>query len=258
MYAIQLYRENTLTIIKLNSLCMLLYQVTPSHNHQIILEYPFILNHNCCFTECLWIYIKKQRIQFHKLCPLLFLVSPVHRMGCNRQGGPPPLQSPPLVRSRSCSKSPPPNLRPNAVALSSTPTSVGADYTATSDSEAHGRERSPNPRTDSNSVVADTAGHVPAPRWNRDRSSRLNSDSDSDAEATIGGGSVSSPRRTRDRSPQLHSDFDPDNSVASEDVGEGNTSPLPRVCRSTRIETSSIKPVSSVVFLCRVHLKKLP
>jgi hypothetical protein len=163
------------------------------------------------------------------------------------QGGPPPLQSLSLVHSRSRSKSPPPNLRPNAAVLSSTPTSVGVDYVTTSDSDTHGRvqspqrrrECSPNPRSDSDSA---TVGHIPAPRWNRECSPSHYSNSNLDAEAAIGGSCISSLRRTCDHSPRLHSD--PDNFVASEDVGEGNTSPLPRTSHSTRIETSNIKPVS--------------
>jgi hypothetical protein len=142
------------------------------------------------------------------------------------------------------------NLCPNATALSSSLTSVGSDYMTTSDFDTHGRiqspqrrhERSPNPRSDFNFAAADDAGRVLAPQGNRERSPRLYSNSDSDAKAAIGGGRVSSLRRTCDRSPRLHSDSD--NFVASEDVGEGNASPLPHVRRSTRIETSKIKPVS--------------
>ncbi|KAK3123631.1 hypothetical protein QOZ80_8AG0633860 [Eleusine coracana subsp. coracana] len=110
------------------------------------------------------------------------------------------------------------------------------------------RERSPTPRSDSDADgdAADAAGRVPSPRRNRERSPRLYSDSDSDSDddaAAAAAGRVSSPRRNRDRSPALHSDSD--NSGASEDGGrEGNVSP-PRARRSTRIETSNIKPVST-------------
>ncbi|KAK3121930.1 hypothetical protein QOZ80_8BG0662920 [Eleusine coracana subsp. coracana] len=183
-------------------------------------------------------------------------------------------QSPSPTRSRSRSKTPPPHLRPNAAALSS-PASDSDDAdrgqsprrsrerspTPRSDSEADAalladaalrvastkrrRERSPTPRSDSD-VDGDVAGRVSSPRRNRERSPRLYSDSDSDSDddaAAAAAGRVSSPRRNRDRSPALHSDSD--NSGASEDGGrEGNVSP-PRARRSTRIETSNIKPVST-------------
>ncbi|XP_062196431.1 probable transcription factor At1g61730 [Phragmites australis] len=118
--------------------------------------------------------------------------------------------------SRSRSKTPPPKLHPNAAALSSTPVSAGADFAAASDSDAGGR--------------------VPSPRRSdRERSPRLHSDSDA-------AGRVSSPRRSRERFPRLHSDSD--NSAASDD-GDRNASPPPRSRRSSRIETSNIRPISS-------------
>jgi hypothetical protein len=127
--------------------------------------------------------------------------------------------SPSPVRSRSRSKTPPPEPRPNAAALS-TPTYAGAGYAPASDSDADGR--------------------VQSPRRRRERSRTPRSDSDADATDR-----VPSLRRNCERSPRLYSDSDPDNSGGSEYADEGNASPLPRARRSTRIETSNIKPVSS-------------
>ncbi|CAO2206982.1 unnamed protein product [Urochloa humidicola] len=179
-----------------------------------------------------------------------------------RRNSPSPIPSRSPSRSRSRSKTPPPNLRPNAAALSSTPTSAGADFAAASDSDADagdgGRRRGVSPprrrgrkvpsrdRPDSDADAdASAGGRGPSPRRRRERSPSFRSDSDADA-----AGRVPSPRRNRERTPRLHSDSDSDNSEAaagSEDdgAGAGEASPLPRARRSTRIETSNIKPVST-------------
>ncbi|PUZ51838.1 hypothetical protein GQ55_6G222500 [Panicum hallii var. hallii] len=157
--------------------------------------------------------------------------------------------------SRSRSKTPPPNLRPNAVALSSTPTSAGADFAAASDSDAGGRvspprrrdrKGPPRDRLDSDADAdASAGGRAPSPRRRGERSPSFHSDSDADA-----AGRVRSPRRNRERTPRLRSDSDSDNSLAAagsedEGAGAGDASPLPRARRSSRIETSNIKPVST-------------
>ncbi|RCV18048.1 hypothetical protein SETIT_3G269200v2, partial [Setaria italica] len=171
-----------------------------------------------------------------------------------------PSRSPSRSRSRSRSKTPPPNLRPNAAALSSTPTSAGADFAAASDSDADAgggrgrvssprrrdRKGAPRDRLDSDADAdASAGGRAPSPRRRRKRSPSFHFDSDADA-----GGRVPSPRRNRERTPRLHSDSDSDNSAAaagSEDdgAGAGDASSLPRARRSSRIETSNIKPVST-------------
>uniref|UniRef100_A0A0D9X8R3 Glabrous enhancer-binding protein-like DBD domain-containing protein n=1 Tax=Leersia perrieri TaxID=77586 RepID=A0A0D9X8R3_9ORYZ len=131
-----------------------------------------------------------------------------------------PSRSVSLSPSRSRSKTPPSNLHPNPAALS-TPASAAVDFAAVSDSDA------------------DAAA----------------ADADADADARL-----ASPRRSRERSPRLHSDSD--NSAAAEveeadaeavavaaasDDGddEGNATPPPRSRRSSRVEPSSIKPISS-------------
>ncbi|KAG2579290.1 GLABROUS1 enhancer-binding protein-like [Panicum virgatum] len=176
-----------------------------------------------------------------------------------RRNSPSPVRSPSRFRSRSRSpsrsrsKTPPPNLRPNAAALSSTPTSAGADFAAASDSDAGGRaspprrgdrKGPPRDRLDSDADAdARSGGRAPSPRRRGERSPSFHSDSDADA-----AGRVRSPRRNRERTPRLRSDSDSDNSLApagSEDEGAGDASPLPRARRSSRIETSNIKPVST-------------
>ncbi|KAF8769496.1 hypothetical protein HU200_006532 [Digitaria exilis] len=172
-----------------------------------------------------------------------------------RRNSPSPIPSRSPSRSRSRSRTPPPNLRPNAAALSSTPTSAGADFAAASDSEANGaagggrrgspprrrdRKGPPRDRLDSD---ADADARAPSPRRRAERSPSFQSDSDADA-----AGHVRSPRRNRERTPRRRSDSDSDNSAAaagSEDAGAGDASPLPRARRSSRIETSNIKPVST-------------
>uniref|UniRef100_A0A0A9BR30 Glabrous enhancer-binding protein-like DBD domain-containing protein n=1 Tax=Arundo donax TaxID=35708 RepID=A0A0A9BR30_ARUDO len=152
--------------------------------------------------------------------------------------------SPSPIPSLSRSKSPPPNLQPNAAALSCTPVSAGADFAAASDSDAGGRVPSPTRRREHSPRLysdSDADGRAPSPSRNRERSPRPHSDSEADA-----GGRVPSPRRRRERSPRPHSDYDYDNSAAaaaSEDDGEA--SPPPRSRRSSRVETSNIKPVRS-------------
>lgn len=153
------------------------------------------------------------------------------------------------IPSRSRSKSPRPNLRPSA----STPTSAGADFAAASDSDAGNDENAPSPRRtyrerparhhlDSDADAnAGTDCRVPPPRRRGERSPSLHTDSDADA-----AGRVPSPRRNRERTPRLHSDSD--NSAAataSEEDGAGDASPLPRARRSSHMETSNIKPVST-------------
>ena len=149
--------------------------------------------------------------------------------------------------------------RPNAAALSSTPTSAGADFAAASDSDADAdagaggraspprredRKGPPRDRLDSDADAdARSGGRAPSPRRRGERSPSFHSDSDADA-----AGRVRSPRRNRERTPRLRSDSDSDNSLApagSEDEGAGDASPLPRARRSSRIETSNIKPVST-------------
>ncbi|CAO2202188.1 unnamed protein product [Urochloa humidicola] len=174
-----------------------------------------------------------------------------------RRNSPSPIPSRSPSRSRSRSKTPPPNLRPNAAALSSTPTSAGADFAAASDSDADAgggararvspprrrdRKGPSRDRPDSDADAdASAGGRGPSPRRRRERSPSFGSDSDA-------AGRVPSPRRNRERTPRLQSDSDSDNSEAaagSEDDGAGEASPLPRARRSTRIETSNIKPVST-------------
>ncbi|KAL6661632.1 hypothetical protein ACP70R_001016 [Stipagrostis hirtigluma subsp. patula] len=169
-----------------------------------------------------------------------------------RRRSPSPIQS---SRSRSPSKTPPPKSHPNANAFSLTPASAAAaaaiaDFEAASDSDADGRAPSPrrgdrgrSPRHHSDSD-AGGRGRSPSPKRYRRRSPRPHSDSDAGA-----GGRSPSPRR--DRSPGLHSDSDAEAeaaaAAASEDdgVGAGNASSPPRSRRSSRIESSNIKPIST-------------
>ncbi|KAL6858806.1 hypothetical protein ACP4OV_017808 [Aristida adscensionis] len=173
---------------------------------------------------------------------------PQHR----RRRSPSPTRS---SRSRSRSKTPPlPNPHPNAAAFAMTPASGAA--VAVSDSDGDGRAqsprssprgRSPRPRSDSD-ADAGAGDRSPSPRRSdRGRSPRLHSDSDADAGA---GGRSPSPRRHRERSPSVRSDSDAA-AAGSEDDGAaaaaGNALPPPRSRRSSRIETSNIKPISTRV-----------